>query len=180
LYGGSGETRGILRVSSEARRLLLSAQNRAQLARGSLEDTIMLMRRENARLSGAASAVLGGTFLIAAIAHATDGFSDAVVSALPATLLGVVSGIALLVAAVGLLSDRVWGWKVGLGAHLFAIGSVLLGLISVAVGYGDGRPNLIMPIVMLALLGLSLLALWRSRPRNPLRRAQHNIAARMY
>jgi ABC-type antimicrobial peptide transport system permease subunit len=140
----------------------------------------MLMRRERARMSGAASAVLGGTFLIAAMAHATDGFTESVASAAPSVVLGILSGVALLVAAFGLLSQRYWGWKVGIGAHLLAIGSLLIALFSVAAGYGDRAASLAIPGGLLVLLSLSLLALWRARPRNPARRIKHEIAARMY
>jgi len=140
----------------------------------------MLMRRENARMTGAASAVLGGTFLIAALARATDGFTESASRTLPSTVLGIVAGVALLVAAFGLLSQRLWAWKAGIGAHLFAIGVVLLGLFTVAAGYGDSNPSVALPLVVLTLLVLSCVALWRARPRNPLRRAKHEIAARMY
>lgn len=140
----------------------------------------MLMRRETARMTGAASAVLGGTFLVAAFAHATDGFTETMTRAAPASVLGIVTGIALLVAGFGLLSNRLWGWRVGVGAHVLAIATLLFGLISLSQGYGDGRANLALPGVMLALVVLSFFALWRARPRNPIRRAQHKIAARLY
>ena len=142
----------------------------------------MLMRREYEQMAGGASAVLGGVFVFAALSHATDGFTDNVTRAQPSTILGLVAGIALLVAAFGLLTHRFWGWRVGIGAHIVALGVVLFGLISLASGYGDhvGRPNLALPGVLLVLLVLSFVALWRARPRNPLRRAQHEIAAKMY
>ena len=139
----------------------------------------MLMRRERARMTGAASAVLGGTFLFAAMARSTDGFTETATRAAPSVVLGIVAGIALLAAAFGLLSQRYWGWKVGLGAHLFAIGAVLFAMFSLASGYGAGTASLAIPGVMLVLLALSLLALWRARPRNPARRLKHEIAARM-
>jgi hypothetical protein len=141
----------------------------------------MLMRRERARMSGAASAVLGGTFLIAAMAHATDGFTDRVADAhmTPSVVLGIVSGIALLIAAFGLLSEQYWGWRVGFGAHLLAIVSVLLAFFSVAAGYGHAA-SLAIPGGLLVLLLLSMVALWRARPRNPAQRMKHEIAAKMY
>jgi hypothetical protein len=139
----------------------------------------MLMRRDYTRMTGAATAVLGGVFVIAAFAHATDGFSDHVMRAAPASILGLISGVALLIAAFGLLSGRYWGWKTGIGAHVLAIGATLIAMFSVAAGYGD-RPSLALPGTLLVLLVLSLFALWRARPRNPLRRAGHEIAAKMY
>lgn len=142
----------------------------------------MLMRREYAQMTGGASAVLGGVFVFAALSHATDGFTDSVARAQPSTVLGLVAGVALLAAAFGLLSNRFWGWKTAVVAHALAIGTVLFGLFSLASGYGDndGRPNLALPSVLLVLLVLSFFALWRARPRNPLRRARHEMAARLY
>jgi uncharacterized membrane protein YqjE len=137
------------------------------------------MRRERERMTGGASAVLGGVFVIAALAHATDGFTDSVARALPSTILGLVAGIALLVAAFGLLSHRYWGWKTGVGAHLLAMMTVLIGIFAITAGYG-AESSLALPVTLLVLLVLSFVALWRSRPRNPLRRAQHEIAAKMY
>lgn len=140
----------------------------------------MLMRSERARMSGAASAVLGGTFLIGALARATDGFTESVGRAAPSVVLGVIAGVALLVAAFGLLSLRYWGFRAGLVAHLLAIGVVLFALFSVAAGYGGGAASLAIPGVFLVLLSLSLIALWRARPRNPAQRLKHEIAAKMY
>jgi hypothetical protein len=139
----------------------------------------MLMRRERERMTGAASAVLGGVFVIAALAHATDGFTDRITRALPSTILGLVAGIALLVAAFGLLSNRYWGWKAGVGAHMLGIGITLLGIFAIAAGYG-AQSSLAIPGTLLLLLVLSFIALWRARPRNPLRRAGHEMAAKLY
>ena len=139
----------------------------------------MLMRSERERMSGAASAVLGGLFLIAGMARATDGFTDDVSHIGPSFVLAMLSGIALLVAAFGLLGQRIWGWRVGIAAHVLAIGSVLFALFSVAAGYGASS-SLAIPGALLLLLMLSFLALWRARPRNPAQRLKHEIAARMY
>jgi hypothetical protein len=141
----------------------------------------MLMRREHERMTGAATAVLGGIFVIAGLARATDGFTDHA-RALPSAILGIVAGVALLVAAFGLLSNRFWGWRTGVAAHVIAIAAVLFSIFSLMSGYGDAgtRPSLAIPGVLLLLLVLSFFALWRTRPRNPLRRAQHEIAAKMY
>ena len=140
----------------------------------------MLMRRERSRMSGAASAVLGGVFFIAALAHATDGFTESTMRAAPSVVLGIISGIALLTAAVGLLGLRSWGFGVGVFAHLFAIGTVLFAMFSVAAGYGGAAASLALPGGLLVLLALSLLALWRARPRNPAQRLKHEVAARLY
>jgi hypothetical protein len=140
----------------------------------------MLMRRDYERMTGAASAVLGGIFVIAALGHATNGFTDSVTRMLPATILGIVAGVALLVAGFGLLSHRFWAWKTGVGAHLIAIAITLFAVFSLARGYGDTNDSLALPGTMLVLLVLSFVALWRTRPRNPLRRMQHEVAAKMY
>ena len=139
----------------------------------------MLMRTERERMSGAASAVLGGLFLIAGMARATDGFTDEVTHVGPSFVLAMLSGIGLLIAAFGLLGRQIWGWRVGMAAHLFAIGAVLFALISVAAGYGASA-SLAIPGSLFLLLVLSFLALWRARPRNPAQRLKHEIAARMY
>ena len=140
----------------------------------------MLWRGERMRMSGAASAVLGGTFLIAALARATDGFTENLERVGPSVVLGIVAGVALLVAAFGLLSEQYWGWRAGIGAHLLAIGVALFALFSIAAGYGGGAASLAIPGVFLVLLSLSLLALWRARRRNPAQRLKHEIAAKMY
>ena len=138
----------------------------------------MLMRREHERMSGAATAVLGGVFVIAGLARATDGFTENAARALPSAILAIVAGVALLAAAFGLLANQYWGFRAGLGAHALALIVTLIAIIAIAAGYG-APASLAVPGVLFVLLLLSLLALWRSRPRNPLRRAQHNIAAKM-
>lgn len=140
----------------------------------------MLMRREQERMTGAATAVLGGIFMIAGLAHATDGFTERVVEALPSAILAIVAGGALLFAAFGLLSNRPWGWRVGIGAHAVAMLVALLAIFALAAGYGNGDANFAIPGVMLVLLLMSFIAVWRSRPRNPVRRMGHEIAAKMY
>jgi hypothetical protein len=139
----------------------------------------MLMRRETAFGTGAASAVLGATFSIGALAHATSGFTHDVSRIGAASVLGIITGVALLAAAVGLVAQRPWGWRAGIGAHLLAIVTVLIGIFSLEAGYGSGHPNFALPGVLLLLLVLSLFALWRARPRHPLRRAGHKIAAHL-
>jgi hypothetical protein len=140
----------------------------------------MLMRREQERMTGAATAVLGGIFMIAGLAHATDGFTESVGEALPSAIIAIVAGGALLFAAFGLLSNRYWGWKAGIGAHIVAMAVTLIAIFALAAGYGDGRPSYAIPGVMFVLLLMSLIAVWRTRPRNPIRRMGHEIAAKMY
>ena len=139
----------------------------------------MLMRREHERMSGAATAVLGGLFVVAGLAHATDGFTENVARALPSAILAIVAGVALLAAAIGLLMNRYWGWRAGIGAHAIAMIVTLIAIFAIAAGYGAAS-SLAIPGTLFVLLLLSFFALWRSRPRNPVRRVQHNIAAKMY
>ena len=139
----------------------------------------MLIRRDYSRMTGAASAVLGGLFTIGALAWASDGFTDDVIRAAPSVIIGIVVGVTLLIAAFGLMANRVWGFQVGLGAHVLAIAAVVFSMFAIGEGYGDGNPSLAIPSVMLVLLVLNMVALWRARPRNPLKRMGHEVAARM-
>lgn len=139
----------------------------------------MLVRRDYSRMTGAASAVLGGLFTIGALAWASDGFTDDAMHGTPSVIIGLVVGISLLIAAFGLMMNRAWGVGVGLIAHFLGIAAVVYSMIAINQGYGDGRPSLAIPGVMLLLLVLNLVALFRARPRNPLKRMGHEIAAKM-
>jgi HAMP domain-containing protein len=56
----------------------------------------------------------------------------------------------------------------------------LFAVFSLARGYGDYNDSMALPGTMLVLLVLNFVALWRTRPRNPLRRIQHEVAAKLY
>lgn len=131
----------------------------------------MLMRREHERTTSAVAALLGGGFVCAALVYATAGYASDV-RTLPVGLLGLLSGLLLLVAAFGLYMGNHWGWKADVVAHVVAIVEALLAMWMLA------RPGA--SAAILILLTLSLAALWRVRPRNMLRRVKHRLVARLY
>jgi hypothetical protein len=138
----------------------------------------MLTKRRTERAIGAVAAVMGGIFIIASLAFATNG--DAAATTAPTVIVGAVASIALLIAAVGLLAHRRWGWRMDVGAHLIglvAAGLALLGMMSARHNVADG--NVIVSGGLLVLVLASLTAIWRARPRRPLRRMSHNIAAKL-
>ena len=141
----------------------------------------MLSRRRTERAVGAVAAVLGGTFVIAALAFATDGFESSVMDVAPSVMLGGVAGIALLFAAAGLLAHRRWGWGVDVGAHVLGILAAVLTLIGLSAGSDTVLTSSeIVSGALLVLLLVSMFALWRARPRRPMRRAGHRVAAKLY
>lgn len=141
----------------------------------------MLVRRRTERAVGAIAAVLGGTFVIAALAFATDGFEASVMDFSPSAALGGVAGVALLFAAAGLFAHRRWGWGVDIAAHVVGIIATVLALIGLSAGSDDVLTNSeIVSGALLVLLLVSFFTLWRARPRRPLRRASHRMAAKLY
>lgn len=141
----------------------------------------MFMRRRTERAVGAVAAVLGGAFLIAALAFATDGFESSRIDSEPGVVLGGVAGVALLLAAAGLFAHRSWGWGMDLGAHLIGIVAALLTLVGLSAGSDSVLTSSeIVSGGLLVLLLVSLFVLWRARPRRPLRRAGHHMAAKLY
>lgn len=141
----------------------------------------MLTTRRTERAVGAVAAVLGGTFVIAALAFATDGFESSVMDVEPSFVLAGIAGIALLFAAAGLFAHRSWGWAADIGAHVLGIVAAVFTLIGLSSG-SDGvlTSSEIVSGALLVLLLVSFFALWRSRPRRPLRRASHRVAAKLY
>jgi len=141
----------------------------------------MLMRRRTERAIGAVAAVLGGTFVIAALAFATDGFESRVMDVEPSIVLGGIAGVALLLAAGGLFAHRRWGWSADMGAHVIGIIAAVLTLIGLSAGSDTVLTSSeIVSGALLVLLLVSLFAVWRARPRRPMRRASHRVAAKLY
>jgi hypothetical protein len=145
----------------------------------------MLSRRENAQTFGITTSLLGGSFLLAALTHAVGGISLGTLAyeprIVPAAAIELICGFALLAGAVGLIAHRGWAWPASLGAHLFAIVAVIVGIAAISMGeMPRTEAHMIFHDVVLVMLMLNLFGLWRTRPRNPLRRAQHHLAARLY
>lgn len=138
----------------------------------------MLIRRGTERTIGAVAAVMGGIFMIASLAFATNGIPAAIMA--PTVIVGAVASIALLAAAVGLLAHRSWGWRMDVGAHVIGVVAAVLALFGVMSARDDSaNSNMVISAGLLVLVMASLMAIWRARPRRPLRRMQHNIAAKM-
>lgn len=141
----------------------------------------MLARRRTERAVGAVAAVLGSTFVIAALAFATDGFESSVMDVAPSVVLAGLAGLALLFAAAGLFAHRRWGWGVDIGAHVIGIVAAVLTLIGLSAGSDSVLTSSeIVSGALLVLLLVSFYALWRARPRRPIRRASHRMAAKLY
>ncbi|HET8938381.1 MAG TPA: hypothetical protein VFN67_33285 [Polyangiales bacterium] len=139
------------------------------------------MRRRTERAVGVIAAVLGGTFVIAALAFATGGFATSAVHMAPGSILGAVAGLALLIAAAGLFAHRRWGWGMDIAGHVLGIGAALLAMFGIAAqrdAVADSGG--VVSGAMLVLLLVSLFTLWRARPRRPLRRVGHEMAAKLY
>lgn len=138
----------------------------------------MWTRRRTERAIGAVAAVMGGIFIIASLAFATNGIAAGVMA--PTVIAGALASIALLVAAVGLLAHRRWGWSMDIGAHLIGMIAAVLAVVGVVSARGDAADsNIIVSGGLLVLVFASMMAIWRARPRRPLRRMGHNIAAKM-
>jgi hypothetical protein len=144
----------------------------------------MLTRYENTRTFIMTSTVLGLGFLLAGLAH-TAGFltlagldNDSRVYAADGVEL--LCGVLLLGAAFALRGVRASGWRNALGAHVIALVCLTLGVLLFSDTLRLSPLAFGFNLVMLALLVFNTLALWRMRPRNPLKRAQHEIAARLY
>jgi hypothetical protein len=129
--------------------------------------------------------LFGGCFLIAGLVHATGGIEMGELSREPRmiemALMELISGGVLVAAAMGQFRRRMWAWKTGLLGHVLGIATAALGLLAPQIGFGMlSDVGHMFYLLMLVLMSLSLIALWRSRPRNAVRRAQHRIAARLY
>ena len=135
-----------------------------------------IRRRE--RAIGAVAAVMGGIFIIASLAFATNGIAAGVMA--PTVIVGVLASIALLIAAIGLLAHRRWGWRMDVGAHVIGVIAAALAVASVISARDDAaNSNMVVSGGLLVLVVASLMAIWRARPRRPLRRVGHTIAAKM-
>ena len=91
---------------------------------------------------------------------------------LPAAIVESLCGLVLLFGAFAVLTRTHWAWTAAFTAHVFALGSVLLGMGALAAGAGPSTDlNTIYHRVMLGGLG-AVLALLLSPPgRTALRRA---------
>lgn len=141
----------------------------------------MFMRRRTERAVGAIAAVLGGTFVVAALAFATGGFAASTLDLTPSSILGLIAGFALLLAAGGLFAHRRWGYRADVGAHVLGIAAAVFAIWGVSAGRDDAASSgAAVSGGLLVVLVISSLLLWRARPRRPLRKAGHAMAAKLY
>jgi hypothetical protein len=145
----------------------------------------MLTHYQSTRTLSVTSAVLGAGFFLGALAHIVGWLPFGSLAnepqILPAALVELFCGLAMLYAAVMLRSAHPEGFPRAFGAHVGAIMAVIVGMISLTLGVGESTEmNTTYHGVMLLLLLLNAVGLWRMRPRNPIKRVQHRIAARLY
>jgi hypothetical protein len=145
----------------------------------------MLNRYENTQTFVVTSSVLGIGFLLGAVAHWIGWLPLGALAyeprIIPSALFELLCGVLLLGAAFALRSYRPAAWRNALGAHIVALIGVVLGMTTLSIAYAaDTTVSTVYHVVMLGLLLLNTIGLWRLRPRNPLKRAQHEIAARLY
>lgn len=145
----------------------------------------MLRSYERVSIFGVMCGLLGGAYLLAALVHTSGGVELGELSREPRLmelgLLELISGAVLCAGAVGMFARRIWAWKTGVLGHALGIVTAVLGLLAPRIGLGPitDAANMFF-LLMLVLTSLSLIAVWRIRPRNPIKRAGHRMAARLY
>jgi hypothetical protein len=144
----------------------------------------MLARLSNARTFSLTSLVLAVIALCGGLAHTVGWLPIEPLEREPrvyiAAVIELITGVLLLGAALSLRSLRPSAWRSALGAHFGAL--LCLGLGS-AVFAGATRVSLWsvgLHGLLFVLIALNAAGLWQLRPRNPLKRAQHEMAARLY
>ena len=145
----------------------------------------MLRSYERISIFGAMCGIFGGCFLLASLVHTTGDVELGGLTREPRMvelgMLELIAGATLCAAAVGGFARRVWAWKAGALGHALGIVTSIIGLLAPRLDIGPlTEVGNMFYLMMLILLSLSMVALWRLRPRNPVRRAHHRLAARMY
>jgi len=144
----------------------------------------MLSRFSSSRTFIMTSTLLGVVALCGGLAHSLGLVPVESVDAEPrmylASVIELLCGILLLTAAFSLRSIRPSAWRNALGAHAGALLLLAVGILlfSTAVRYAVLSTGF--QVMLFLLIALNSAGLWRLRPRNPLRRAQHEMAARLY
>ena len=103
------------------------------------------------------------TFLLAALLHLGIqfplGFSEPRI--IPAAIVEGLCGVFLAVGTYGVFARETWAWGVALAAHIFAVAGVLLGITSLALGFGPSTVTntmyhrVILVVLVIVLVGLS-------------------------
>lgn len=144
----------------------------------------MLARLSNVRTFSMTSVILGVIALCGGLAHALGWLPAPGLESEPrvyiASVIELLTGCLLLGAAYALRSILPSAWRSALGWHVAALLCVGVGVILFS---GAMRVSLLSAGfhgVLFVLIALNAAGLWHLRPRNPLKRAQHEIAARLY
>ena len=144
----------------------------------------MLARLENARTFIMTSTVLGVIALCGGLAHALSWLPNERYSDEPrlygSSVVELLCGILLLGAAFSLRSIRPSAWRSALTAHVVTLVLLGLGTVLFSVAWRVGLFSASMHGLLFVLVALNAAGLWHLRPRNPLKRAQHEMAARLY
>jgi hypothetical protein len=145
----------------------------------------MLKHSRNSQTYAMTSTMIGVAFMLGALAHAM-GWLQVSSSAeeariLPAAVTELCCGILMLVAAMTLRAHRPGAWRNAIIAHVLAFAAIVTELLGLLLGLRDTtQASALYQGVMAAFLLFNLIGLWRTRPRNPIKRAQHRIASRLY
>jgi peptidoglycan/LPS O-acetylase OafA/YrhL len=144
----------------------------------------MLARLENARTFIMTSTVLGVIALFGGLAHALSWLPRERLDYEPriygSSVVELLCGILLLGAAFSLRSIRPSAWRTALNAHVATLVLLALGTAVFTIAWHVGFFSAGMHSLLFVLVALNTAGLWHLRPRNPLKRAQHEIAARLY
>jgi len=90
---------------------------------------------------------------------------------IPASIVEGLCGLFLAVSVYALLNRQSWGWLITTAAHVFALAGVLLGMFSLAIGFGPRTElNDIYHRLMLLLLIIGLVLLLTPIARSSLGR----------
>jgi len=123
-------------------------------------------RGSGAILIGVLAALYAATFLVGALLHAGVSvplglavLSEPVI--VPATIVEGLCGIFLATAAYSAFARKARAWTVVVGAHIFALGGVLLGITALALGAGPstGLNFVYHRVMLLALVAGTVLLL---------------------
>lgn len=144
----------------------------------------MFARLNNVRTFSMTSLGLGMIALFGGLAHGLGWWPVPVVDSesrwYAASGVELLTGGILLAAAFSLRSIRPSAWRAALGAHVAALACLAVGVALFAGAVRESAPHTGFLGVLFLLIALNAAGLWHLRPRNPLKRAQHELAARLY
>jgi hypothetical protein len=122
-------------------------------------------------LVGALLVVEAGSFLLFAALHAGVPIGLTEPRIIPAAIVESLCGILGATAAAAVLGGRAWAWLAALTAQVIAIGGVLLGITTLALGLGPNSAlNFVYHRAILALLGVGLIVTLSAPARRALNR----------